>query len=109
MTACPAGHVATTERQTWVSNRGPRWLTDGPHARRLMVTRGRAALTATLLAGYEYSVMQSDRGDHTPLTIALAPTIGDELGSRTRNLDALDAYLERALGRRVRIVVEPSY
>src|SRR3954454_15501167 len=62
-----------------------------------------------MLAGYEYGVMQSDRGDQSTLTIALAPTIGDEMGARAKSLDALAAYLERALGRRVRIVVEPSY
>src|SRR4051794_36431740 len=62
-----------------------------------------------MLAGYEYGVMQSDRGDHHTLTIALAPTIGDDTAARAHNMDDLAAYLERALGRRVRVVVEPSY
>jgi phosphate/phosphite/phosphonate ABC transporter binding protein len=44
-----------------------------------------------------------------PLTIALAPTVGAEAGSRAGNPGALAAYLEQRLGRTVRVVVEPSY
>lgn len=44
-----------------------------------------------------------------PLTIALAPTVGDEAGTRAQNPEALAAYLQRQLGRAVRVIVEPSY
>src|SRR5262245_30258608 len=43
------------------------------------------------------------------LTIALAPTVGADPGSRAQQPDALGAYVERVLGRAVRVVVEPSY
>lgn len=51
------------------------------------------------------------RSDANPgsLTVALSPTIGADVGSRAQNPTALAAYLERALGRPVRVVVEPSY
>ena len=44
-----------------------------------------------------------------PLTIALAPTVGAEAGTRAHDPDALAAYLQQQLGRAVRIIVEPSY
>ena len=53
--------------------------------------------------------MQSDTGDRGVLTIALAPTVGADPGSRAQDPGALAAYLERVLKRHVRIVVEPSY
>jgi len=53
--------------------------------------------------------MASDDGEISSLTIALAPTVGAEVGTRAESPDALAAYLERQLGRPVRIVVEPSY
>jgi phosphonate transport system substrate-binding protein len=53
--------------------------------------------------------MQHDPNDHDTLTIALAPTVGADPGSPAQDPAALAAYLERTLGRRVRIVVEPSY
>jgi phosphate/phosphite/phosphonate ABC transporter binding protein len=45
--------------------------------------------------------------DH--LTIALAPTVGADAGSRAQRPAALGAYLERTLGLPVQVVVEPSY
>jgi phosphate/phosphite/phosphonate ABC transporter binding protein len=53
--------------------------------------------------------MQSDVDDASTLTMALAPTVGADPGSRAQDPDALAAYLQRCLGRPVRVIVEPSY
>jgi phosphonate transport system substrate-binding protein len=53
--------------------------------------------------------MQRDTAGRDALIIALAPTVGADPGSRAQDPGALAAYLERALRRPVRIVVEPSY
>src|SRR6266540_2853411 len=53
--------------------------------------------------------MQFDDAAPDCLTVALAPTVGADMGSRAQQPDALAAYLERSLGRPVRVVVEPSY
>jgi phosphate/phosphite/phosphonate ABC transporter binding protein len=53
--------------------------------------------------------MQIDVDDASTLTMALAPTVGTDPGSRAQDPSALATYLERCLGRPVRVVVEPSY
>src|SRR5688572_24356895 len=53
--------------------------------------------------------MQHGGNDAATLTMALAPTVGAEPGSRAQDPSALAAYLERCLGRPVRVVVEASY
>lgn len=53
--------------------------------------------------------MQRDGFEPPALTLALAPTVGADAGSRAQHPAALAAYLERCLGRPVRVVVEPSY
>jgi phosphonate transport system substrate-binding protein len=57
--------------------------------------------------------MQHDHADDPPptqpLTIALAPTVSGDTGSPPASAEALGRYLERVLGRHVRVVVEPSY
>ena len=44
--------------------------------------------------------MQCDDVAAACLTVALAPTVGADAGSRAQSPDALAAYLERSLGRR---------
>ena len=53
--------------------------------------------------------MQRRVDDASTLTMALAPTVGADPGSRAQNPSALAEYLGRCLGRPVRVVVEPSY
>ncbi len=53
--------------------------------------------------------MTTDAAADRPLMIALAPTVGADVGTRAHQPAALEAYLERCLGRAVRVVVEPSY
>jgi phosphonate transport system substrate-binding protein len=53
--------------------------------------------------------MESEADAASALTMALAPTVGADAGSRAQDPSALAAYLRRCLGRPVRVVVEPSY
>ena len=53
--------------------------------------------------------MQNGSDDTSTLTMALAPTVGADPGSRGQDPDALAAYLQRSLGRPVRVIVEASY
>jgi phosphate/phosphite/phosphonate ABC transporter binding protein len=53
--------------------------------------------------------MESEADAASTLTMALAPTVGADAGSPAQDPSALAAYLQRCLGRPVRVVVEPSY
>jgi len=53
--------------------------------------------------------MQHGSTDDSTMTMALAPTVGADPDSRAEDPGALAAYLQRSLGRPVRVVVEASY
>src|SRR5262245_27782681 len=53
--------------------------------------------------------MQRGVDDGSALTMALAPTVGADPGSRAQDPDVLAVYLQRCLGRPVRVIVEASY
>lgn len=53
--------------------------------------------------------MKREVNDAATLTMALAPTVGAEPGSRAQSPSSLADYLGRCLERPVRVVVEPSY
>ena len=53
--------------------------------------------------------MQHGSTDDSTMTMALAPTVAADSGSRAQDPDALAAYLQRSLGRPVRVIVEASY
>src|SRR6188508_2760982 len=53
--------------------------------------------------------MQNDSDDASTLTMALAPTVAADPGGQAQDPRALAEYLQRSLGRPVRVIVEASY